>query len=192
MKTVYSLKEGHRDPSAQSVSLQETSRDRVGSDAWWADVDSGMHEKRHIQGVIRGLWLGQWNSGPAEWALELPNGEIFSGLLPLPLCFELGLLVREFTLGRISEVDYVSCETKNSSESQAAKLAPVVLEIRLGSTSSELVQPIGPCYFTQAAENSELHVKSTAAIESNETRREFPWEWVGPAFVILFLLFLCL
>jgi|GEM_PF-2994376 len=107
------------------------------SPEWWSNVQSGALKTHTARGVIRGIWFGQYHSGPAEFEMEMPDGTLFGGLCYLdPEDAD-----RVFTLGRIAEVDYVHQFSKVSANDDKAALT-VWLEIRLGDTVSNQVSPL--------------------------------------------------
>jgi len=128
------------------------------SPEWWMNVQSGALETQMVRGVIRGIWFGQYHSGPAEFQMELADGTLFGGHCYLdPEDAD-----SVFTLGRIAEVDYVHQYPKTSANSDEP-LSPIWLEIRLGDTVTYQVSPLPNTEknfgrFTQRRNESATHV----------------------------------
>jgi hypothetical protein len=108
----------------------------IGSKEWWGNIDAGVLPKQTARGVVRGLWFGQYHGGPAEFQMELPDGNLFGGMCYL----EPNAADREFTLGRICEVDYVILDTTTIDSS--VNPLEIWLELRLGAMSPIPVLPI--------------------------------------------------
>lgn len=116
----------------------------IGTTKWWEAIAAGALQLHTARGVIRGLWLGQWDDGPATFAMELEDGSRFDNM-----CYQWpSEAASNFTLGRYVEVDFVLQHPASS------KVLPrpmkICLEIRLGDTRSQPVEPFEPCYFTRA------------------------------------------
>ena len=99
---------------------------------------------RKVKGVIRGLWLGQWEGGPAEFMIETEDGGRFDALC--------GVAPEEaskkFTLGRECEIKFYKVKSKLPDTNN--EYFNVVSKIALGNTPNPNIMPIGKCYFTHA------------------------------------------
>jgi hypothetical protein len=135
----------------------------IGTKAWWKAIESGELKLHTVRGVIRGLWLGQYNSGPASFEIELENGSFFSEMCEQ----EPQEAVKNFCLGRIAEVDYVLQYAKQPIEGLPDP-HPVCIEIRLGETVPWKVKPI-PSYFTS---KRKIPINKKAALSP---KRKNPW-----------------
>jgi hypothetical protein len=117
----------------------------IGTQEWWAAIEGRTLPPYTARGVIRGLWLGQHNMGPAEFAMESDDGRVFRSLCHI----EPGDAARKYTLGRRCEVDFV-LQHSYVTIPGLQEPSEVVLEIRLGDTVDRLVTPIGPCHYTMS------------------------------------------
>nr|WP_294841165.1 hypothetical protein [uncultured Methylotenera sp.] len=95
-----------------------------------------------VKGVVRGLWLGQWESGPADFMIETDSGERFDAGCEL----EPQEASIKYTLGRECEIEYYKAISKLPEKQN--EFYNVVTKISLGNTTNQNVEPIGPCYFT--------------------------------------------
>lgn len=145
----YSLK---RSPGLQSMQRASSSgqglkqtHGLIGTTEWWEAIAAGALQLHTARGVIRGLWLGQWNDGPATFAMELEDGSRLD-----ETCHQWpSEAASNFTLGRYAEVDFV-IQHRASPPKDLPGPVKVCLEIRLGDTRNQLVEPFEPCYFTRA------------------------------------------
>jgi hypothetical protein len=114
----------------------------IGTNEWWEAIESGALPVQTLRGVVRGLWLGQYNvGGPAEFCAEAEDGSLFGGLCEC----EPDQAKSLFTLGRIVEVDVVEQLLKEGNVLGSTS-ARITLEIRLGKPSPGATEPI-PSYF---------------------------------------------
>jgi hypothetical protein len=153
METIYRLMDREEDlRRMQEASLShpflglKITHGLVGSQAWWDNIASGGIAVHSVRGVVRGLWLGMYNSEPGSFAMELSDRTWFRSMTML----EAAESVEKFTLGRFVETDYVIQELK-SPHPGSTEPHKVVLEIRVDSCVAPNVEPIGPCYFTWQA-----------------------------------------
>jgi hypothetical protein len=142
MQVIYRL----RDDQPLLTSFQSRAQERPsasdlkyglrGSAEWWASIDSGALKTLTVRGVVRGLWLGQWYCGPAQFEMELADGSLFGGLC----CVEPEVASEVFKLGRLAEVDLVTVDayTLNGELRQIDDW----LELRLGDMSPNPVSPL--------------------------------------------------
>jgi hypothetical protein len=135
----------------------------IGTEEWWKAIESGVLELHTVRGVIRGLWLGQYNSGPAEFKIQLKNGSFYTEMCEQ----EPHEAVKNYRLGRIAEVDYVLQFAKHPIEGLPDP-SPVCIEIRLGETVPWKVKPL-PSYFT-----SKNKIPSNKKAASSPKRTK-PW-----------------
>jgi hypothetical protein len=133
---------GMQDASLRRDGLRAT-HGLIGTEEWWQAIRSGTLPLHTARGVIRGLWLGQYDSGPAEFKMELEDGSLFGGMC----CdHEPQRAAQRFRLGRRAEVDYVLQYLDRPVEGLPDPHA-LFVEIRLGEIVSWKVEPI-PSYFT--------------------------------------------
>lgn len=149
MIVTYSLKQSPgllqmQRTSSSGQGLKPTSG-LIGTPEWWDAIATGALQLHTARGVVRGLWLGQWNDGPATFAMELEDGARFD-----ESCHQWPAeAASNFTLGRHVEVDFVF-QYLNSPPKDLPDPVKICLEIRLGDTCNEPIAPFGPCYFTRA------------------------------------------
>ena len=115
----------------------------IGSNEWWTSINNGDLLVNTLRGVVRGLWLGEYNSGgPSEFRAESEDGVQFQQFCEV----EPDQAKSLYTLGRIVEVDVVEQFLKEGNF-MGKETTQITLEIRLGSTAPGLVEPITPSYF---------------------------------------------
>jgi hypothetical protein len=148
MERVYRLRDDSSLPGMQRASLEQgglkPTHGLVGTAEWWEAIRAGALPLQTVRGALRGLWLGQWNCGPAEFLMESKDGTVFKSLCHV----DHHVAARKFTLGRACEVDYV-LQYHFRPLASLEEPGKLVVEIRLGESSAIPVAPIGPCYYTQ-------------------------------------------
>jgi hypothetical protein len=133
MNTVYRLRDDVEGiASMQSASLAEgelglrITHGAIGSDHWWRCLSNGQLAVHKLRGKVSGFWPGQWEAGPAEFALESESGDTSHWLCNV----EPARAKLEFVIGRVVELDYVEQELKVPFEGSTRSLVP--LSIALG------------------------------------------------------------
>jgi hypothetical protein len=111
---------------------------------------------KKVFGVIRGLWLGQYEDGPASFKMETDKGE----LLGFQCYLEPKEAAKEYTLGRICFVKYyihereVQMQQEDGSHIIKNMTFETPIKIALGDISNKRVKAINPCYFSYSAGRS--------------------------------------